>query len=250
MHSFGKAAIGSAGRHSGRRPYGGPLAIFAAESVSDAAHRVREPVESQGSGDAPAAGYEFVEHGRRRSRAAVVRREKTPRVEVVPEAGEADADVRWWWWRSPRDRTQIRRQEARSASDGNTGGRVGAASRQEAPIAIAGSETAAAAGESLAEEVHPLLERERETAADEFIELPIAFGGQRVEGPLSGCGLSIPARLSWRDHDLLRLPPAGGPLDRCGPASAHGFPCFFEHGQHGQITLTARGPLAGDDVID
>ena len=41
------------------------------------------------------------------------------------------------------------------------------------------SEAAAAAGESLAEEVHSLLQREREPTADELLHLPLAFGFQR-----------------------------------------------------------------------
>ena len=41
------------------------------------------------------------------------------------------------------------------------------------------SKAAAAAGESLAEEVHSLLQREREPTADELLHLPLAFGFQR-----------------------------------------------------------------------
>ena len=42
-------------------------------------------------------------------------------------------------------------------------------------------QAAAAAGEAAAEEVHALLERHRETTADQFVELPLGFLREGVE---------------------------------------------------------------------
>ena len=48
----------------------------------------------------------------------------------------------------------------------------------------------AAAGEAAAEKVHPLLERHREAAADQFVELPLGFLREGVKLGLTGVGIA------------------------------------------------------------
>ena len=98
------------------------------------------------------------------------------------------------------------------------------------------SKAAAAAGESLAEEVHSLLQREREPTADELLHLPLAFGFQR--GKLTPF---LPACRSVgfsADHVISADGAATGP-------------CEFARGrQHGKIADTSGRLLTGNDIVE
>jgi hypothetical protein len=58
----------------------------------------------------------------------------------------------------------------------------------------------AAAGEPASQEVHSLLERQGQAASDEFIELPIALGGESFESAVSRGGLSLMPVASRASH--------------------------------------------------